>query len=180
MPSDLEKFLQQAAERLAQKTAGRTPAGGTRPSSPPTSSPRSRLRPPASPQGGRQLPRSEVVAAEIIEDDSTRYRKLREAGPDPLSTIDTRPALAQSISQTDERMVDHVHQVFDHELTNLRSSSAPLGSAQSLGASQANQSNVATEVVFRATYKNPLVEMLRNPETLRAAFIVGEIFKRPT
>lgn len=180
MPSDLEKFLQQAAERLAQKTAGRTSTGGTRPSSPPTSSPRSRVRTPATPQGGRQPPRAEVIAAEVIEDDSARYRTLREAGPDPLSTIDTRPPLAQSISQTDERMVDHVHQVFDHELTNLRSPSTAFVSSQSLGASQVNQSNVATEVVSRMGYKSPLVEMLRNPETLRAAFIVGEIFRRPT
>lgn len=167
MPTDLEKFLQQAAERLAQKTAGRPQTGGTRPSPAPTSSPRSRA---ASPPG-RPAPKAEVIAAEIIDDASLRSRTLRQAGPDPLSTIDTRPALAQSIGMADERMGDHVHQVFDHELTNLRSASASLG---------ASQSNVATEVVSRLRDKSPLVETLRNPETLRAAFIVGEIFRRPT
>lgn len=173
MSSDLEKFLQQAAERLAQKAkaSGRPASAPPRPSAAAPSSPR-RPEPPRK----RELfaPTAEVIEAEVIDIEERHSRLLREAGSDPLSTIDTRPSLAQSISQADERMGSHVHQVFDHEITQLKAASS------TLSGSQPNQSDQPTEVSFRATTRNPLIEMLRNPETLRAAFIAGEIFNRRT
>lgn len=151
MATDLEKFLQQAAERLAQK-AGNRGAAPARPSqSLPSSRPTSRL--PSN---------TEIVNAEVV-DTGSRFGNLREAGPDPLSTIDTRPGLAQEISQTDERMLDHVHQVFDHQLSNLKAASSSL-------------SGPPTTPQYRA--ESPLLEMLRSPATLRQAFIASEIFKR--
>lgn len=152
MVNDLEKFLQQAAERLAQK-AGNRGTAPARPSSP-TPSPRPYSQRP---------PQAEVVTAEVI-DTGSRLGNLRESGPDPLSTIDTRPSLAQDISQADERMLDHVHQVFDHQLSNLKAASS------SLDAQSSPHQNRAVE--------NPIVEMLRNPNSLRNAFIASEIFKR--
>ncbi len=152
MANDLERFLQQAAERLAQK-AGNRGAPAVRPSD---------SLPSAARQQSSHPPLAEVVTAEVV-DNSSRLSNLREAGPDPLSTIDTRPALAQSISQSDERMLDHVHQVFDHQISNLRAASSTL-SAQSSPANRPTES--------------PIVEMLRNPNSLRSAFIASEIFKR--
>lgn len=174
MVNDLEKFLQQAAERLAQKAnaSGRRTGGTARPAPVQPGSTRRKETSSVPRTGDRFPPTAEIIEAEVLDVEERRSRVLREAGPDPLSTIDTRPALAQSISQADERMGSHVHQVFDHELTHLRTASP------SLGGSQANQSDQPTEVSSRAMYKSPLLEMLRNPETLRAAFIVGEIFNR--
>jgi len=177
MSSDLEKFLQQAAERLAQKLkqAGQStsPSGGKPSGTKARASVRSQPSSAASPSLAQRRPPPvvEIIEAEVMED--PQKRKLREAGSDPLSTIDTRPALAQSIDQTDERLDSHLHQVFDHDLTHLRKASSSL-------APSASTTDRATEVVTRATATSPLLATLRNPETLRAAFIVGEIFRRKT
>ena len=151
MANDLEKFLQQAAERLAQKAGNRN--APSRPSNSLPSATRNQPQPPV----------AEVVTAEVVES-SPQFGNLRESGPDPLSTIDTRPGLAQNISQADERMLDHVHQVFDHKLSNLKAASSSLRAQPALD-------NTPQPV-------NPIVEMLRNPNTLRAAYIASEIFKR--
>ncbi len=156
MANDLERFLQQAAERLAQKAGNRAPAA--RPSDSLPSSARQQASQAAQP------PLAQVVTAQVI-DDSRQLGNLRESGPDPLSTIDTRPALAQNISQTDERMLDHVHQTFDHQLSHLKAASSSLSTDQSLSAK------------LRQT-ESPIVEMLRSPESLRSAFIASEIFKK--
>ena len=148
MANDLEKFLQQAAERLAQKAGNR--AAPTRPSD-------------SLPSAARQQPPvAEIVTAEVV---NTRPQlgNLRESGPDPLSTIDTRPALAQNISQTDERMLDHVHQVFDHQISHLKAASSSLSGAPA---------------VSNRPVDNPIMDLLRSPSTIRSAFIASEIFKR--
>ena len=152
MANDLEKFLQQAAERLAQKAGNRA----AQPSRPSDSLPSSTRQ--------SQPPLAEVVTAEVI-DTRPQLGNLRESGPDPLSTIDTRPALAQNISQTDERMLDHVHQVFDHQLSQLKAASASLSGAPALS---------------NRPIDNPIMDLLRSPSTIRSAFIASEIFKRKT
>lgn len=152
MANDLEKFLQQAAERLAQK-AGNRASTSARPSD---SLPSSRQN--------AQPPRADIVTAEVIDSNDGRLGNLRESGPDPLSTIDTRPTLAQNISQADERMLDHVNQVFDHQLSNLKAASSSL--------------SVPVPPVPNRAVDNPIVEMLCNPNSLRNAFIASEIFKR--
>lgn len=150
MANDLERFLQQAAERLAQKAGNRPPAAA-RPSASLPSANRNRPNP----------DQVEIVNA-VIVDSTPQLGNLREAGDDPLSTIDTRPALAQSISRTDERMLDHVHQTFDHQLSQLKAASSSL----SVPVPEATQADSA------------FIKMLRTPESLLAAFIASEIFKR--
>ena len=164
--NDLEKFLQQAAERLA----GKLKEGEN--------------RSPAQPSGGqRQPPRSvrmaerqppqrdaEIIEAEIIEPAKEHLR--RELGPDPFSNLDTRPELAQHISLADERMAGHLHEVFDHPVTQLRQTTQPLIPAIAKGETEKN-----IDLQRRQMDVSPLVKMLRQPETLRAAFLASEIFK---
>lgn len=175
MSNDLEKFLKQAAERLAQKSnanRGGTarPAAKPKPTSQPSTS-RSAPQPPRS--GGSQAdPRSgrsdRIIEAEVVNVSPSADRRMRELGPDPLSAIDTRPALAQEIDQADERMGEHVHQVFDHELSHMRPASASL----------AGNRPTTGSVVNAPIIDNPVMQLIRSPESLRAAFIASEIFKR--
>lgn len=163
MSNDLERFLQQAAERLAQKA---------NPNARPNRVAPTPSNPPRQPPVGSRPPIAEVIEAEVL-DDEARKRALRLQGPDPLSSIDTRPQLGQSIREGEERMGSHVHQIFDHELTHLRAASPSL--AQS---GQVKQTNQSTEVSTRKKAAHPLIATLNDPDTLRTAFILGEIFRR--
>ena len=162
MSNDLEKFLQQAAERLAKKTNPNARAA-PQPAAP---------RPPLVRSPLERPPVAEVIEAEVI-DEEVRRRMQREAGPDPLSTIDTRPQLGQIVSQSDQRMGNHVHQVFDHEITHLKAASSTLAQAGLV-----KQTNESTEVTFRKTAPHPFLEKIGDPETLRAVFVLGDIFRR--
>lgn len=163
MAGDLEKFLQQAAERLAQKV-NQAQNPPRRPSSPPPTTPPPRVR-----SAERAPPRfePEIVEAEIIDSLANR----RELGPDPLSNIDTRAPLAREISLADEKMSDHLHEVFDHEVMHLKKASAGFSQSKS-------ETDKSINLERREHSVSPLVDMLRQPATLRAAFIAGEIFKR--
>ena len=173
MVSDIEKFLQQAAERLAQKANQGSNQGTRRPAPkrPPPQSPR-----PSHSVGQAERSRRpihpEVVDAQVVEAEVVQPSRSvdRRRGPDPLSSIDTRPELAQVIDHADEKMADRVHQDLDHEMMHLSKASSALDS---------DQTGKEGHGLTRHQYAvSPLVDMLRNPETLRAAFIAGEIFRR--
>lgn len=160
MAKDLEKFLQQAADRLAEKVnKGQNAPPPKRSTQQPT-----RARPPKNVRRAERAPiEPEIIEAEVIDVDL--------AGPDPISDIDTRhldpavshrPELAQRISQADERMASHVEHVTDHEIVNIRKASDALD-----GKEPAKQAVV-----------NPIAEMLRSPNSIKQAFIASQIFQR--
>ena len=160
MPNDLERFLQQAAERLKEK-----------------------IQQSQAPQRSQQTPppiRPSQRDAQVIEATVIAPRQL---GDDPLSSIDTRPSvahelrdhLAEGISHTDARVAGRVHQLFDHSVSTLPSASNAL---QSTTSKSVDQTNTAVEVNRRGRMSSPFLRMLRKPDTLRAAFIAGEIFRR--
>lgn len=157
MAGDLERFLQQAAERLAE----RVNQGAQQPA---------RRQPPRPVRQAERQPvqqEPEILEAEIVEDIAHR----RELGPDPLSNIDTRPGLAQEISLADEKMAGHLHEHLDHDIMHLRD------------ASNALEASPASRVESRRDYQDsvtPLVQMLRNPDTIRTAFIASILFERRT
>ncbi len=165
MARDLEEFLKQAAERLAEKVS--QSSSGSRPPvrKPPAQSVRQAERAPLQP---------EIIEAEVID----------AQGPNPLSDLDTRysgqttmpprTSVSAGIDQSDERMAGRLHQALDHDVVQLRNASTVLG-----GNSPDVAHAGATKVTRRKRQVSPLVTMLRNPQTLRAAFIAGEIFRRP-
>ncbi len=165
MSNDLEKFLQQAAERLKEKIQQSQPPQRSQ-QTPPPIRPSQRLSQSSEPR---------VIEATVVPQ--------RQLGDDPLSSIDTRPSvahemrnhLAEGISQSDERAAGRVHQVFDHNVSTLPNASNAL---QSNAPKSANQTNSAVEVNRRGRMASPFLRMLRKPDTLRAAFIAGEIFRR--
>lgn len=162
MSNDLEKFLQQAAERLRdkmqqQQASGRSGKPPARPVAPPPPPPR---------------PREPLSESAMSAD--------RERGSDPLSSIDTRPSvahemrphLAQEVSQADEKMAGHLQQVFDHKISNLRSASDAL--QESTSAMTQPKPSAAPVIGKGAQF----LVMLRQPRTLQAAFLASEIFRR--
>lgn len=162
MARNLEDFLQQAAERLAEQVSGQ-PQRQTQPQTPPPVRQAERA-------GVRRQDDEEVMEAVLIDD-----------GPDPLSTLDTRhlpewqsSPLAQDISQRDERMEARVHGSLDHDIVELREASSALK-----GLPKPNISDHAESSVKRREKDvSPLINMLRNPESLRAAYLLSIIFER--
>ncbi len=165
--SDLEKFLQQAAERMKERMREQQQAA-----------PRPAQRPKPVRQAERAAPRyeePEVMDAELVDSPPPRPARMRSEG---LSQIDKRKSqVSDGVDQADERMSEHVHQVFDHSLgqLNLKPMTA-INDVTPAGSS--DQTNRSTEVDRRAHMSSPLTEVLRQSDSLRAAFIVGEIFKR--
>ncbi len=163
MPSDLEKFLQQAAERLADKV-GQAGAGRR----PPAKKPPPRVAHPRTTAPANRPAQAEILDAGIVD---------ASAGPDPLSKLDTRhiqtstsqrPALATYISTADERMTSHVQHAVGHDVVELRD------------ASKAVDAHISSEYhdTKKAARVNKIVSLLRQPDTLRAVVLANEIFNR--
>ena len=162
MAGDLERFLQQAAERLKQKMEqGNKP----RPAPQPTKQP----PPVRQAERVRQTLESAPVHGEIVE--AKLAGQQPELGPNPLSNIDTRSHGPTDVDYADERMSGHLQEVFDHDVMQLQKASSALGGG-------AGQSGKGSQVTTRQHDVSPLVQMLRNPATLRSAFIASEIFAR--
>ena len=178
MASDLEKFLQQAAERLAQKVRdAQQPPKQNQPAQQPPR--RGESRQPRSIRSAERQSQSQdmdslepdIVEAELIDVRSPAQRQQQQRRP-KKSNIESRPGLAQDISQADERMAGRMHDVFDHEVTQLRKASA------ALDANIQGETEKSIDLQRRQLDASPLVSMLLHSDSLRAAFIASEIFKR--
>ncbi len=173
MASDLEKFLQQAAERLAQKVNEAADGGKSR------RRVANQAHEPNFPPSSTSRPAPLARDSKIIEAQILPPTNQRELGPNPLSNLDTRPQLGQVIDQADERMSDHLHAVFDHQISNLPKPSKALNEpAGRMSNRRLQATDETTEVHQRAESVHPIANMLRRPESLKAAFIISEIFAR--
>lgn len=79
--------------------------------------------------------------------------------------------LGRSIAQADEKVEDHLHQVFDHSLGQL-------DKRQIFDDAEGTDSSVWDKKVA----VSPAVElrkMLREPGSIRNAIILAEVFRRP-
>ena len=175
--SDLEKFLQQAAQRMKerQQQAGGQPQRPQQPVQPPQQQQqpvRNQNRPPNRPPN---RPIQPIAEAEIV--DAMIVDNPRELGPDRLSSLDTRQAPGTTnVSMADERMASHVQQVFDHNLGQL--SQAPPMRVPEPKASSQEKTKQKTEVSVQKQSVPWIIRLLQNPDTLRATFVASEIFKR--
>ncbi|MFO0942994.1 MAG: hypothetical protein U0930_19830 [Pirellulales bacterium] len=176
--SDLEKFLQQAAQRMKERQQGggqpaqRPPQQAQRPpqAQQPQQNRPQQPRQPLRPQG--QVMQAEIVEAQLVDSNP------RERGPDRLSNIDTRPRPGtDDVNMADERMASHVQQVFEHGVGQL-SQKAAIQISDPSAAPSDDRSNRKTEVQTQARSVHWLAEMMQQPETVRALFIASEVFKR--
>lgn len=167
MAGDLERFLQEAAARLAEKVnqGQAKPQRAQRPDGQ-----RPRAQPPIRQvERNRRVLEADSVDDAIVEAQLVDARTRRDSKP--LARIDNRSSLSGGIDQADERMADHVHDALDHELGRLGQKPLERNRNPTLDEGR-------TDVMQRNYSISPLIDVLRKPDSLRAAFIVGEIFKR--
>lgn len=171
MADNLEDFLRQAAQRRQQRAAGQKP----QPQQPP--------RPPV-----RQAERSrQIVEAEVVElADEGESVTRRVNAPSPMTQPQFGPSIgptvtpSKEIDSADERMAQHVQEFLVHPVSNLSKETASAKNsiaAEIVTAAPVSEITSSTNTQVRKQFQHPLVGMLRRPETLRAAFIAGEIFK---
>ena len=164
----MDDFLKQAALRRQQRQQQKRPA--TQPAKQPTQPP-PRIRPEV-PRLQPELPTAQVV------DYSTPYQPT----VGNLSTNLPSGNLSRGIRQADERRESHEKQVFQHELSQIRTTNA--GTAAS---KKRDQPSSLLETPATAAEPQPsakvssvsMIKQLRDPQTLRMAIIAHEIMKRP-
>ncbi|MBX3421642.1 MAG: hypothetical protein KF752_08810 [Pirellulaceae bacterium] len=173
--SDLEKFLQQAAERLKQRVQEQQAR----------QAPVARQVPVRQAERVRAQPNAdadELLEAEVVQQPVRKQGGPKQGGPKQGSSKQggkRKPPVSAGVDQADERMAQHTQQLFGHQVGNIEKQSSPgnAGAAASKG-HPSGTANQESQVQRRDVEHNPLVDMLRQPETLKAAFIASEIFKR--
>jgi hypothetical protein len=176
--NDLERFLQQAAERMKQRLEQQQQQA------------EQQKRPAPAPvqRSVRQVERAarraepgddELVEAEIVDHPHS------SPGHTQFGTVAARkPPVTAGVDMADERMAERLHQVFDHSIGKIRQPSVqptvstPARRSQANQTNQTNQTNQRSEVQRRVESVSPLISMLSNGDSLRAAFIISEIFQR--
>jgi|694.fasta_scaffold148119_3 hypothetical protein len=181
MSGNLEDFLRQAAQRRQQRSSSGGQQGR-----------------PSQRQGSAQAyPRSsEFVEAEIVEAEILEPNTLESLAPRlrgqasnssqasmPTSLPPPRLSSISEVDQADERMAKHVKEWMDHPVSHLSNSQITASKESPTAATADETPNVvlidqSTNVQHRQQHKSPLVEILRNRESLKSAFIVSEIFTR--
>ena len=107
---------------------------------------------------------------EVIEADVVEAKVIEEPSIGSLSSRHLRDShLAEKVSLADDKMDEHIHQVFDHQVGGLASSSQ----------SDRMPDETADDKVPE-NYVDALVGMLSSSTGLQQAILVREIFDRPT
>lgn len=170
MSGNLEDFLRQAAQRRQQRSTGQS------------------KQPPAA-RSVRQSERARPFEAEFIEPEEEGESVTRRiTQPSPVQTPSISPTIAprtakpsEVVDQADERMAKHVKDWLVHPVSQLNQANVTSGevvTATIVAPSEAPKSSQAIDTQHRLNEPHPLVSQLRNPNTLKAAFVAGEIFKR--
>lgn len=164
MARDIEEFLRKAAERRAQQKqgGGAPPPAATPPQRPKVAKPAERPKTIANPTPARQQP----VMAEAVEVEPNWNVPVAQHVQQHLDTsriAQQTQRLGEEVGLADEKMEEHLQQVFQHRVGQLASSSATdPPPAKSLPSSTSE-----------------LFQILRQRKTLRQAILLTEILKRP-
>lgn len=166
MARDIEEFLRRAAERRKKNQQG----GGKRPTpSPPPASPPP-TPPPRQPMTQREsrpaanLPSNKPPKHETVTEHVNRYIDVSDVA-DVTDVTEHASHLAETIEHADDRMDQHVHDVFDHEVGNIHD---PIGNPAIPTPGQ-NISPIAQD----------LLNLFKSQHSIRQAILVNEILKRP-
>ncbi|HZZ81423.1 MAG TPA: hypothetical protein VFE62_23175 [Gemmataceae bacterium] len=156
-PADKQRVDDEVSEFLRRAAQQRGTAGHTRTPPPPQPPPVQRRPAVAPPQ--------EAAAAEAAR--PARPRTLSPTFSDPLGqrALAERKVEAKEVVQAEAAMQSHLSQVFSHQVGTLAADKQATASA-------------ASEPPPAPT--DEVVEMLRDPHSIRDAIIVSEILRRPT
>jgi len=171
MKDEVEDFLRRVAQMRAQaeaqaKSQQRPPAQQKPPPKPPRQQPPARLVPARPEPPPPQLVPADVVEAELADNAD---RVARQVATDMRGTdqiAEHTRHLGEEVDTADSKMKAHLHQVFDHQLGRLKSTSGETALVQ-------------TEKTAPELSLGQIVRMLRSPNSIRDAIVMSEILRRP-
>jgi hypothetical protein len=176
MNNEVEDFLRRVAQMRQQaeaQTKGQQQARAARPPKPQQQPVQPQHPPRPQPLQQQRPPRSlsSAVEAEIVDaelaDRSDRVSRLVDQdmrGAQQLGEQSGR--LGAEVDLADDKLEAHLHQVFDHKLGSLKSTSGDAASA-------APDRTIADDPL------NQIRRLLRSPASVRDAIVMAEIFRRP-
>ena len=85
-------------------------------------------------------------------------------------------SLGHEVSQTDENLESHLHDVFDHDVGSI---TEHLDEEIRQGTDSDVWDSSSSRTTAAELRNAAIVEMLQNPDTVKNAVILHEIFKRP-
>jgi hypothetical protein len=175
MKDEVEDFLRRVAQMRAQAEAQakgqqQRPTPPTPPKQRETPKPARQPTPRLTPQRPPTLqPQLEPVEAEIVQpelrqrDAVSRHVQQHLRGNEEIAEH-TRN-LGAEVDLADEKLEAHLHQVFDHQLGQLKTSGDGAAGPQAQGTHDLSAVDI--------------LRLLRSPQSVRDAFIMSEIFRRP-
>lgn len=171
---EVEEFLRRAAARRAaaqqqqQRPATAPPAWAQPvPQAPP---PQLQRRPLAMAEVVMLEPiDAQVVEAELAESEDRVGRSVAQHMRGTQQIGEHVRHLGAEVDQADDKLEAHLHQVFDHNLGQLRKST--------MEAAAASPSQAARDAGLPGAAS--IAQMLANPQNLRNAIIMSEIIRRP-
>ncbi len=111
----------------------------------------------------------EIIDAEIVEDDEPVVAEIyRPPEPQGGTVFSHDQQFGQAIDQVDDRMDRHLHEVFEHRLGELGTTTSRAADIE-LGQESSHESPPAMD----------LASSLRSPGAVRKAIVLSEILNRP-
>lgn len=134
-----------------------------------------------------QQPEIEYVEPEFVEPQTGQGRHIQSSVSSrhvQASNYDQRAAQrGMRESQADDMMDAHLHEKFDHKISNLSGETSKVASHyEDQGASPYTDDQDATPYIdddVASDFVRDLVHMFRRPANIRQAIIMNEILQRP-
>jgi hypothetical protein len=125
-------------------------------------------------------PREKPVLAEAVADVpiGTRVNEQVKSYLDTQSFGRREDALGKEVAQADQQIDQHLHQVFDHNLSRLETATGETAAPPT--AAEPPELADAASLEVPATFATGLLALVTNPDSLQQAVILSEILHRPT
>ncbi|HEY2415253.1 MAG TPA: hypothetical protein VGI40_23625 [Pirellulaceae bacterium] len=175
MPDEVEQFLRRVAQMRAQAEAqakGQQPPAAPQKKKPKAQRQQAAKQQSQAPLANRQFPPplsamlAEIVDPELAERPDCVARLVNDDLRETQQIGEHTRRLGAEVDASDNKMQSHLHQVFDHQLGRLKSSSVETALVES----ERSASELSLDQIRR---------MLLSPGSIRDAIVMAEILKRP-
>jgi hypothetical protein len=170
MRDEVEEFLRRVAQMRqaaeAQAKAQQQRPVPAKPPAPPRAQPPQRLVPARQERKPVEPAEAEVVEAQLLDRAESFSRRVAQDLRGAEQIAEHTRHLGEEVDRADDKLEARLHQVFDHQIGQLRTST--MEAAATLSTDPAAAGTAGT-----------MMQMLRSPQSMRDAIVMAEILRRP-